>query len=652
VRYPIILIFSTLLIINLSCTIKSETTVYGSDNKTIEPTFIHWGTKHNTLSGVTITWLSSGPEDSIKWGYSKSFENGKYPAIRREDYKKYLYDYTFPPLKPISQIYYAIKSGKEWHGKKLFTTSVDTLSKSFSFIAGSDCHGGDDDHDSDSRWKLMSELILKEDSDFYLFTGDVVDDEDDWDLWDTFYKNSKNLFERKIVFYSWGNHEYGPIALHNTSLPGNEKWYSFSQGNTLFISLLTEEDFDIQSQWLLELLKNTDKEWIIIYFHRPFFTRGSHKDEMNDYRSTWWKAFDDYGVDVVLSGHTHSYIRTKPLNLNVGDNHAVSDYGSKPEQGRMAFVLGGLGGRNSRASDDWFAAKAYSGLHFVKFCITENKLHFETFSHQGDVIDSLTIYSEHHDLPQQGICAHRGANNTHPENTIAAFKEAIRLGVHMIEFDVQLSKDRELIVIHDKTVDRTTNGKGKVADLSLSEIKKLDAGSWKNVTYKNEKVPTLKETLEIMPTNIWLNIHIKDNREIGLAVAELIIKTNRIHQSVVACKPATAQAIHNVDKRIKICNMERGTNSTEYVTETISMNFDFIQLKERADFILPALIKELKKNGIRINYYGTNSADKLRLLFEAGVNFPLVDQVNEMIAVANDYGISPIIPKFGENYDN
>jgi glycerophosphoryl diester phosphodiesterase len=261
-----------------------------------------------------------------------------------------------------------------------------------------------------------------------------------------------------------------------------------------------------------------------------------------------------------------------------------------------------------------------------------------------------TLHSQ--ELAQRGICAHRGANNTHPENTIAAFKEAIRLGVHMIEFDVQLSKDGELVVIHDKTVDRTTNGTGEVAGFTLAEIKKFDAGSWKDVTYKDERVPTLEETFNIMPINIWLNIHIKDDHEIGQTVAELIIETNRIHQSVVACKPATARVIHDVDDRIKICNMERSGNSTLYVTETISMNFDFIQLKERADPSLPALLKDLKKNDIQINYFGTNSADKLKRLFDAGVDFPLVDQVYEMMTVANNHGILPIIPKFGENYDN
>jgi glycerophosphoryl diester phosphodiesterase len=260
-----------------------------------------------------------------------------------------------------------------------------------------------------------------------------------------------------------------------------------------------------------------------------------------------------------------------------------------------------------------------------------------------------TLYCQ--ELAQRGICAHRGANITHPENTITAFKEAIRLGVHMIEFDVQMSRDRELIVIHDKTVDRTTNGEGKVADLTLVEIKKLDAGSWKNDIYKNERVPTLKETLDIMPINIWLNIHIKNNHEIGQAVAELIIKTNRIHQSVVACKPVTAKVINTIDDRINICNMERGANSTVYVTETISKNFDFIQLKERADPFLPAIIKELKKNGIHINYYGTNSEEKLKQLLAAGIDFSLVDDVSGMMKITNDLGISEVTPIFGENYD-
>ena len=392
-----IIVIISFIFINQGCKKTTETDLKNTAHTDSAPVYLRWGTKHNTLRGLTLTWLSSGTEDSIKWGYSLNYESGKYLTTSRDEYRKYLHDFRFPPLKPLSKIYYAIKSGNEWGKNRLFITSVDTSSENFSFIAGSDCHGGDDDHDSDSRWRLMSELILKEDCDFYLFTGDVVDDDDDWALWESYYKSGQNLIENKIIFYGWGNHEYGPIALHNTTLPGNEKWYSFSQGNTFFISLLTEEDFDIQYQWLLDQLRTTEKEWIIVYFHRPFFTRGSHKDEMNEQRSTWWQAFDDYGVDIVMTGHTHSYIRSKPLNLNVSDTSAVEEYGSNPGQGRMSFVLAGLGGKNSRESEDWFAAKAYSGLHYVKFNINGSQLHFDTYSHDGVLIDSLSIHSENTD---------------------------------------------------------------------------------------------------------------------------------------------------------------------------------------------------------------------------------------------------------------
>ena len=260
----------------------------------------------------------------------------------------------------------------------------------------------------------------------------------------------------------------------------------------------------------------------------------------------------------------------------------------------------------------------------------------------------LTMNGFPQGLPQRGLCAHRGANNTHPENTLTAFREAIQLGAHMIEFDVQMSRDSVLVIMHDKTVDRTTNGRGKVAELSLSELKSLDAGSWKNSIYKNERIPTLQEVLDIMPMNIWLNIHVKDNNDIGREVAYLIIKNNRIHQAVIACKPETAKAIFKVDHSIKICNMERGNNSEQYVTDTIELKSDFIQLKDRADPFLPGLINRLKQNGIRINYYGTNSADKLKHLFAAGVDFPLVDDLRSMMKAANEIGVEPVEPLFGE----
>ncbi len=120
-------------------------------------------------------------------------------------------------------------------------------------------------------------------------------------------------------------------------------------------------------------------------------------------------------------------------------------------------------------------------------------------------------------LPQRGLCAHRGASETHPENTLPAFKEAIRVGAHMIEFDIQLSRDGELILMHDDSVDRTTNGKGLVSQLSLSELQTLDAGSHKGKQFAGTRIPTLVQALAVMPRNIWLNCHLKGSPEVATA---------------------------------------------------------------------------------------------------------------------------------------
>ncbi|MDP6051859.1 MAG: glycerophosphodiester phosphodiesterase family protein, partial [Candidatus Latescibacteria bacterium] len=82
------------------------------------------------------------------------------------------------------------------------------------------------------------------------------------------------------------------------------------------------------------------------------------------------------------------------------------------------------------------------------------------------------------------VVAHRGFSGEYPENTVIAFDEALKLEVDMIELDIHLSRDHELIIIHDATVDRTSNGNGSVGNMTLSEIKRLDAGSWMDTGFK------------------------------------------------------------------------------------------------------------------------------------------------------------------------
>src|SRR5436190_2153545 len=101
------------------------------------------------------------------------------------------------------------------------------------------------------------------------------------------------------------------------------------------------------------------------------------------------------------------------------------------------------------------------------------------------------------------ILAHRGASAYAPENTLAAFRLAREYGADGIELDVQLTRDHVPVVIHDDTVDRTTSSKGRVAALTVAEISRLDAGSWKNQDYQDERIPTLAQVFDTLAD--WLN---------------------------------------------------------------------------------------------------------------------------------------------------
>lgn len=122
--------------------------------------------------------------------------------------------------------------------------------------------------------------------------------------------------------------------------------------------------------------------------------------------------------------------------------------------------------------------------------------------------------------------AHRGAPAYAPENTLAAFGKALEIGVDGIEFDIHLTRDGEVVVIHDPTLDRTTDLKGAVADLSLEEIRHADAGIKFAPEYRGERVPTLREVLECIPCEIYVFIEVKAIEAI-IPAAKIIRKMNR-----------------------------------------------------------------------------------------------------------------------------
>ena len=139
-------------------------------------------------------------------------------------------------------------------------------------------------------------------------------------------------------------------------------------------------------------------------------------------------------------------------------------------------------------------------------------------------------------LPTHTIFAHRGASAYAPENTMAAFKLAIRQGIFWIELDVKLSADNVVMVIHDQSVDRTTSGNGLVNNFTYSELKKLDAGSHFDIAFREEPIPSLEEVfIEIRKFtlfNIELTNYRSPNDTLPVKVADLI-STYRMNERVL-----------------------------------------------------------------------------------------------------------------------
>ncbi|MER3446394.1 MAG: glycerophosphodiester phosphodiesterase [Candidatus Dadabacteria bacterium] len=140
--------------------------------------------------------------------------------------------------------------------------------------------------------------------------------------------------------------------------------------------------------------------------------------------------------------------------------------------------------------------------------------------------------------------AHRGASAYEPENTIRSFKKAIKMRADMIEFDVRLSRDRHLVIMHDERVDRTTNGNGLVREKTLSELRRLDAG-------KGERIPTFEEVIDLAKGKTGFVIELKEPGTEG-GVISLVIENSLIGDVfVVSFYPDLIKRVKDLEPRIR-----------------------------------------------------------------------------------------------------
>jgi len=239
--------------------------------------------------------------------------------------------------------------------------------------------------------------------------------------------------------------------------------------------------------------------------------------------------------------------------------------------------------------------------------------------------------------------AHRGDSKNAPENTLPAIESAVRKGAHQIEFDVKFTSDHQLVLMHDATVNRTTNGKGRVADLTFAQIRALDAGSWFSPRFAGVRVPAFKEALSAIPPGIVCNIHLSDTPGLAAAVTRVILDMGRVKDCVLACTPAQAAEARRIASSIRFCNMSgQRTDHQAYADDTLRARADFIQLRGGLDGVAE-VAERLHRGGVTVNYFSAQDEASIRRLIDARVDYILTDDLDLLIAILGRYGVQPFV---------
>jgi len=366
---------------------------------------IRWGSSGDPLTGLTVTWSNTGTADSIKWGYTTSFEKGKFKSTSRTGYTSgtLFFKYVFPTVTAGTTIYYELydSNAHTWGSQQTFGTAPDVSNTSnYTFCAMGDCR------DYPATLTTVTNLATARKPAFVLFNGDLTLAGNSATQYNTFFTAASNFLANSLVYHVEGNHDAAsPTMFSNLwDLPktgSTNLYYSFRYGNTIFISLNSNDTSNTtQFSWLKSTLATAASDptiiWKVVSFHHAFFNTGSHTGDMDNARTSWWKAFDDYGVDLVLNGHDHNYQRTYPINLKASPvGTPVAQYGSNTGEGRLQIISGGAGAglysENASSADYWSIAKFNKTYNYVFFNVQGCKITITDYDQTNAVVETLTL---------------------------------------------------------------------------------------------------------------------------------------------------------------------------------------------------------------------------------------------------------------------
>ncbi|MBK9099042.1 MAG: glycerophosphodiester phosphodiesterase [bacterium] len=250
-------------------------------------------------------------------------------------------------------------------------------------------------------------------------------------------------------------------------------------------------------------------------------------------------------------------------------------------------------------------------------------------------------------LAQPLIVAHRGASAYAPENTIAAFKKALELGADALELDLRQTSDSVLVVLHDTDVERTTNGKGNVKYFSFEELQKLDAGSWFDKKFSDEKIPSLREVIDLLDDSTLIIIELKEGNETYPGIEERVVEL--VNQNNIESQTILKSFDPNVLKRLRILEPDipllyvyalripwLGMIIDRGVTFDSVYDLDVEYLQPHRFFLSQSFVNDAQSKSFKIISWGVNSTEAINESFDFGVDGIETDYPDKVLGIINE----------------
>lgn len=234
------------------------------------------------------------------------------------------------------------------------------------------------------------------------------------------------------------------------------------------------------------------------------------------------------------------------------------------------------------------------------------------------------------DLPIPAVFAHRGVSAQAPENTLAAFQLALDQNVDGIELDVRMSADGQVVVIHNSTIDHTTNGKGAVRKLSFHNLREFDAGSWFSPEFAGERIPSLDEVLNLVEDKLITNIELKSygfpGDQLPKKVSE-IVKRHGLGKRIMVSsfRPLTLFKIKKLMPDVPIGLLMFPEIRGAIVMMIFGGSKKFFSINPHFSSFTPKMLQQVKIKGKKVIAHTVNESEDIRRLFDMGIDGIITD---------------------------